>query len=447
MKKEFIGFYEPSKEEIDGAWESGIFAFDANALLNLYRYSDQTRKDFLLALLTIKDRLFLPHQAAFEFHSNRNSVIEATTNSYACIERVLVEIFENRIKPQIDNYRRHPSITVDKIYSLYFDFQRLVSEELDKQKRKQPNFRDSDSVLDKITESFTDSSIGREFSSDALKRIYVEGESRYQDKIPPGYMDQESKKKNGQRHIYGDLIIWKELIEFCKDKTRPFIFITDDRKEDWWRKENGRTIRPREDLIKEFHDLTGLRLLMYSSDSFLYIAKERNLLPKIKEKTIEEVKQIRKTDETRSISSEQDIWNPSQYMPQNDRVMSGEIFPSWYKTINRDLFPKVETLQAFEPLAEKFRRGSMSMNRNDSLSDLMRAANVFSHEYRPLNERQDAANVFKSTSPILIHDLVPKFNQLTSSMDLLSPSESKSKIVKVDNPKSETKKPTIDGEA
>ena len=60
MKKEFIGFYDPTDEEIEQAWNDGIFAFDANTLLNLYRYTDVTRKDFTHALKSIKERLFIP---------------------------------------------------------------------------------------------------------------------------------------------------------------------------------------------------------------------------------------------------------------------------------------------------------------------------------------------------------------------------------------------------
>ena len=71
MKKEFIGFYDPIQTEIDAAWKDGVFAFDANTLLNLYRYTDVTRKDFLHALQSIKEKLFIPYQVAYEYLNNR----------------------------------------------------------------------------------------------------------------------------------------------------------------------------------------------------------------------------------------------------------------------------------------------------------------------------------------------------------------------------------------
>ena len=80
MKKKFIGYYSPDKKEINEAWSKGMFAFDANTLLNLYRYTVNTRNDFILAFKTIKDKLFLPYQAAFEYHENRLGVIEGIEN-------------------------------------------------------------------------------------------------------------------------------------------------------------------------------------------------------------------------------------------------------------------------------------------------------------------------------------------------------------------------------
>src|SRR6202007_3275520 len=108
-----------------------------------------------------------------------------------------------------------------------------------------------------------------------------------------------NKQKKGERHVYGDLIIWKELINYSKKEKKPLIFVTDDRKEDWWTIEAGKTIRPREELIKEFYDLTGIRILIYNADHFLQYAKQKKLVPKLNDNTIKEVKEIRISDENR----------------------------------------------------------------------------------------------------------------------------------------------------
>ena len=297
MKKEFFGFYEPTEAEIDKAWENGIFVFDANALLNLYRYSDSTRKDFILAITKLKEKLFMPFQVGHEYHSNRHFVIETLTNSYNSLLSSIKDISEKNITNLLNQYLRHPSIQIDSIKKLQYDFLKKIGTELEKQKKNHPDFRSKDEILIQLTELY-ENKVGVQFSKDELKKIYIEGKERYDQQIPPGYKDLESKRKKGEQHIYGDLIIWKEIISLAKKEKKEIVFITDDRKEDWWTIENGNTIRPREELIKEFYDLTGLRILIYNADNFLHYAKERKLVAKIKDATINEVKKVRQSDES-----------------------------------------------------------------------------------------------------------------------------------------------------
>jgi hypothetical protein len=75
VRRGFEGYFRPDDEYFRRIWRNATFAFDANALLKLYRYSDETRQQFFSVLDLIGDRVWLPHQVAFEFHSNRNSVI------------------------------------------------------------------------------------------------------------------------------------------------------------------------------------------------------------------------------------------------------------------------------------------------------------------------------------------------------------------------------------
>jgi len=296
MKKEFIGFYDPTEKEINDAWSKGTFAFDTNTLLNLYRYTDLTRKDFLTALKTIKDKLFLPHQAALEFHSNRVGVIEGIGYSYSNLYKVFENNFEKNLESQINQFKKHPSIVIDNISKLHSEFLKKISTELEKQKKTHPDFKTKDEVLEQLTDLF-ENATGKEFSKDEIKKLFIEGKDRYAECVPPGFKDLENKRKKGDRHVYGDLIIWKELINYSKKEKKPLIFVTDDRKEDWWTIENGKTIRPREELIKEFFDLTSIRILIYNADNFLQFAKEKKLVPQLKDKTIKEVKEVRISDE------------------------------------------------------------------------------------------------------------------------------------------------------
>lgn len=296
MKKEFIGFYEPTQQEIDEAWNNGHFIFDTNALLNLYRYTDATRTDFIHVLNVIKSKLYLPYQIAFEYHSNRLSVIKSLRNSYERVLQNIQDNFDKYLEAQIKSYSKHPTISVENILNLHKEFYNSVSKELETQKESHPDFIKRDGVLDALTTIF-ENKTGKEISKEDLKKLFEEGKHRYDQLIPPGFKDLDNKKKKGDRHVYGDYIIWKELINFTKEVKKPLVFITDDRKEDWWTIENGQTIRPKEELIKEFFDLTGIRILIYNADIFLQYAKERELVPELKEETVREVEEVRKGDE------------------------------------------------------------------------------------------------------------------------------------------------------
>jgi hypothetical protein len=75
MRKMFPGHYRPSEPEFRKLWDKCLFVLDANVLLNLYRYSGETRKKLLDIMGRIESRLWVPHQAALEYQRNRLEVI------------------------------------------------------------------------------------------------------------------------------------------------------------------------------------------------------------------------------------------------------------------------------------------------------------------------------------------------------------------------------------
>ena len=74
-------------------------------------------------------------------------------------------------------------------------------------------------------------------------------------------------------------------------KQKPVIFITDDRKEDWWLERNGKTIGPRPELLEEFLSKTGQSFYMYRPQQFLLYSKDK-LGSTVSDNTIEEVKEL-----------------------------------------------------------------------------------------------------------------------------------------------------------
>lgn len=82
MKKLFPGHFKLKEEELKANWETALFVFDTNILLNLYRYSDTTREELLNILEKMKDRSWLPNRAVEEYLNNRSSVIAQQAKAY-----------------------------------------------------------------------------------------------------------------------------------------------------------------------------------------------------------------------------------------------------------------------------------------------------------------------------------------------------------------------------
>lgn len=309
MKDKFYEYIDPKTDEIKGIWKDGIISVDANILLNFYRYTEKTREEFFTALEKCKDQLWLTHQAGEEFFTNRRNLFRVLKLSY--------KDWNNKIESKIDELKsqisktNHPLIEANALNEILDRCLSDVEKYLLDLEVKHPNYADIDPVLDRITSLF-DKKIGESFVKERLIKVYDEGASRYKDKIPPGYCDRKSKKEDDATNCYGDLVLWYQLIEKSKNDGKPLVFVTDDNKEDWWEKENGISISPRKELIREFHDKTGMRILIYNAMCFLkYLEELHN--SSIEENTINEVEKIsseqRSTPQSFASNCNQDFLN------------------------------------------------------------------------------------------------------------------------------------------
>lgn len=294
MKEKFPGYFKLSDKEINHLWENALLVFDANILLNLYRYSDETRDDFFKILEKVKDRIWIPHQSANEFFENRLSVINQQEKSYEEATNALKSI-ENEFK----NSRQHPFIT-QKLLKKFSSLSKEICEQLNESKEFHNKRVYQDDVLGKI-ESLFNNKVGDEYGKNQLKEIYKEGEIRFLDKVPPGYKD-SGKKDDSSKDVrkFGDLVVWKQILDKSIEIKKGIILITDDRKEDWWVRFKGKTISPRPELKKEFQTETKQSFHMYQSDRFLEFATEY-LNEEINENAIQEIRELRRLDERRRL--------------------------------------------------------------------------------------------------------------------------------------------------
>jgi len=72
--------YNFTEQEYRHIWENALFIFDTNILLNLYRYQNSSRDEFIKILESLDDRIWIPHHVALEFKRNRLTTIRSRTN-------------------------------------------------------------------------------------------------------------------------------------------------------------------------------------------------------------------------------------------------------------------------------------------------------------------------------------------------------------------------------
>ena len=300
MKNLFFEYYNLDPDKIKNIWENGVIVFDTNTLINLYRYTEKTRNDYFDVMNHYKSRIWIPYQVALEYHSNRLNVISKVDKAYDQLTSQLTSELDIFIK-KLDDFKRHPYINVEDIKTRIRDSVNAVVDDIKKINNDNPKFLENDIILNFLTDLF-DGNVGRDFESDRLNEIYSEGKKRYQAKTPPGYCDENIKKDAENRKLYGDLILWKQIIEKSKIDKKDIIFITDDLKEDWWLKICGKTIGPRFELLKEFCSETGQCIIIYNADRFLKYALD-NMSVDVHDETIEEVENTRKEDEYNVLKS------------------------------------------------------------------------------------------------------------------------------------------------
>ena len=123
---------------------------------------------------------------------------------------------------------------------------------------------------------------------------HKEIDQRFRLQIPPGYRDEKTKPEGFNK--YGDGILWFQLIDYTKTQGKSLIFITDDRKDDWWKMEGSKTIGPHRRLVREMLQEGGISFYMYHPDRFMEYAKDYLGL-RVKQEAIDEVRDVVQQDE------------------------------------------------------------------------------------------------------------------------------------------------------
>jgi len=320
-----------SKEEKD-LFKKAIIIFDTSSILDFYYYSEHTREEIFKTVFSkIKNRLWIPFQVSFEFMKNREKVMTKPIDSYKNLitkhsgnkdnghfdeiisivrkfQKEEVSFAKGQLKTLIEKTQKndkHPFFEenyfndLEKRIDLLDNYLTTADKELKKFREKLEkdieqkiktieDIKSKDSIKLNIEKYFE---IGEEFDYGEQLEIVREGELRYRNQIPPGYEDFD-EKLGFQK--FGDLIFWKQILKYAKNKDLPFILVTNDNKNDWWHFDGKKNSNiPRYELITEFNEYNSNKFWMYNSNDFLFKIKQI-LKFKIDDSAIAEVKSVYK---------------------------------------------------------------------------------------------------------------------------------------------------------
>ena len=306
MKHIFKGYYRLTEQEFLEMWKNCLFVVDTNVLLNLYRYPKEAKEDLIRIFKTVSDRIWLPFQVALEFQNNRLSVIANQLKRFSEVKKIVSELQPSLITKldQLQLKKRHSQINPDPFLHKLGQLIENFLSELDELEKKHPDVYDEDDVRREIDSIFHGKVGSPPESQKYLDEIYKDGKIRFENKVPPGYLD--DKDKTGEayyfsrliiKRAFGDLLIWKEIIEKAKSTQdiKSIIFLTDDEKDDWWWAEESKgrkIIGPRPELVEELCSQTHVSsFYMYSSLRFMEYAK-KYLKVEVQDKSIEQVREV-----------------------------------------------------------------------------------------------------------------------------------------------------------
>lgn len=315
--------YYISEERKNELLKKATIVYDTSALLEIYSYSEGTKNIIINSVFDyFKGRLWIPAQVKFEYLKNRERVIKDSISSYQNLIKKLKankpggyitklldmsgSIISSNLKDIKNELENLESITKEQEKHPYMDeniysnINGAISSLEDECKRFKESVRDLkkdfDKVIQKKEEIINNSiindevlksinqkiQVGSEYEYDELMEIVKEGKFRYDNMIPPGYSDLDNKKG---LDAYGDLILWKQILQYAKQEQTPILFVCNDCKEDWIVDKERRI--PRFELLKEFNSSANQPFWIYSFAELLDNVKDKC---HIDEKTIKEVK-------------------------------------------------------------------------------------------------------------------------------------------------------------
>lgn len=228
---------------------NSVIIMDTNVWLDLYSLSPDTISNVIEAIAE-SNMFWLPHQVYIEFQRKVKEVRERNIKRYDILKEAVCKVISdanNAIIPLFNTYNKHK---LTNVAMLHKELQAYLNQaiknvkyslnELQAKHEENMNLNsinvDNDFIETYLTE-LKQVSDSDGFSIIQLLEIYEEGEKRYKYNIPPGFTDLKKNSDSSSEipeRKYGDLIIWKEVLNHVRTHSVNVIFVNNERKSDWW---------------------------------------------------------------------------------------------------------------------------------------------------------------------------------------------------------------------
>ncbi|MHC8358278.1 PIN-like domain-containing protein [Pseudomonas sp. LB3P81] len=242
-----------------------IVTLDTNVLLAPYKLRKESINEIEKIYKELKNqkRIFLSKQAAREFAANKSTKLSEIHNSIYDRKVKLKQLPEypilfdlpeykdlqkstNELKEYIEKYNSNLESIGDKIKSWVWHDPVVQMYKCTNVQMYKGIFSPEVVVEHELTDE--------ELAKDLIRR------EKY--KIPPGYKD-ASKDDNSE----GDLSVWHTILNLGKKYKTDMVFVSEDRKPDWWNRSNGNPLVPKYELIHEYQNVSegaSIHLLILS---------------------------------------------------------------------------------------------------------------------------------------------------------------------------------------
>lgn len=319
----FESYRPPSNAAIEHVFAEGIVAFDANVLIDLYRYTEQARADLLAAMDGLGRSLWVPHQALEEFWRSRERVLDDPRETQIAIAEL--EKVEQDALQRFSTWANSVSLPGPERAHVEREVRRgfqVATEAIEGTADDEATIaavrdHEADPVLRGLRPRLA-GRVGPPLDPATYARALDAAERRAEAGIPPGFRDRKKAGRGGREQAAGDYLVWEQLLLEVERRDVDALLVTGDVKDDWWRKERGMARGPRVELAREMTARTGRTLFMLTPAWFLDAAR-RLLGVTVHDESVRSAEHVSDQAAIEEIDEEQLARYWSDYLSDNGR--------------------------------------------------------------------------------------------------------------------------------